>query len=283
MKEKKPNLTKEKSKNIKKSDLKKYPSLNLKKGKDIAADFSEKVYERFDKLIKSVILFGSSAKNTAVLGSDIDIIIILDDATVNFNEKLIRWYREELGKIIDKNPYKKDLHINTIKLTTWWQDLNRGDPTIINIIRYGESILDYGGFFRPLKIILNQGKIRPSPEAMYAVLNRVPEHIIRSRISEMSAIEGCYWAMVETSQALLMAINVLPPSPEHITRLLKEHFVDKKILKSKHVSNFKNLYDLHKEIIHNQVNNLDGKIIDNYQEKSEDFFKTALKIIKEII
>ena len=142
-----------------KKDVKKYPTLNLRNERDIAMDFAQKAYMKFDKMIKSIVLFGSSAKATNVSGSDIDIIIIIDDATIRFDEKLIVWYREEIEKIVFENPYSKDLHLNTVKLTTWWEDLVRGDPTVINIIRYGDVLIDFGGFFNPLKILLQEGRI----------------------------------------------------------------------------------------------------------------------------
>src|SRR3989338_643984 len=89
-------------------DYKKYPSLKFRTDRDIAMDLAQKLYERFDKMIKSIILFGSVIKNEIKAGSDIDIIIVIDDATIKFDEKLVLWYREELGKIIRANPYKKD-------------------------------------------------------------------------------------------------------------------------------------------------------------------------------
>ncbi len=266
-----------------KVSAKKFPKLNLKTERDIAMDFSQKVYQRFDKMIKSIILFGSSAKHTNVTGSDIDIIIVIDDATIKFDNKLILWYREELEKIIRENRYKKDLHINTVKLTTWWQDLARGDPTVINVLRYGETLIDFGGFFNPLKILLEQGKIKPTPEAIYTCLNRVPGHILRSKQAEISAIEGCYWAMVDSAQALLMTAKVLPPSTEHITILLKENFVDKNLLKMKYVTDFRDLYNLHRRMMHGEIKDIKGDTIDNWQDKSEEFFNVVLKLIEEII
>ncbi|MDP3027619.1 MAG: nucleotidyltransferase domain-containing protein [Nanoarchaeota archaeon] len=269
--------------NNKKISEKNLPTLQLKSERDIAMDFSMKAYQRFDKMIKSIVLFGSTIKQTNVVGSDIDIIIILDDASVKFDEELIVWYREELRKIIEANPYKKDLHINTVKLTTWWQDLTRGDPTIINIIRYGEALIDFGGFFNPLKILLQEGKIHTTPEAIYSSLSRVPNHILRSKLAEISAIEGCYWAFVDSAQALLMAIKILPPSPEHISMLLKENFVDKKLLKMQYVIWYRDLHDLHRKIMHREIRDLPGDIIDNWQERSEEFLKIVLKLIGEII
>ncbi len=266
-----------------KTSTKNVPSLKLKSERDIAMDFAEKAYQRFDKLIKSIVLFGSQTKGQSILSSDIDIVLIVDDATVNFDETLIAWYREELGKLVQSNPYKKDLHINTVKLTTWWQDLTRGDPTVINIIRYGETLIDFGGFFKPLKILLQEGKIKSTPEATFTCLNRVTGHIIRSRLAEIGAIEGCYWAMVDSAQALLMAVKVLPPSPEHIAILLKQHFVDKRLLKMRYVTDLSELHKLHKSITHGEIKNLDGDVIDVWQQKAENFFKVVLKLIDNII
>src|SRR3989344_1198891 len=87
----------------------KFPTIKLKTERDIALDFAEKVYRRFDKMVKSIILFGSTIKQTRTVGSDIDIIIIIDDAMIKFDEELIAWYREELAKIINESQYNKDL------------------------------------------------------------------------------------------------------------------------------------------------------------------------------
>jgi len=172
---------------IKKSLPKRNP---LKDEKSIAINFAQKVHEKFDRMVKASILFGSQAKNTPSPSSDIDIIFIIDDASISWDLELISWYREELGKLIAKEKYSRDLHINTIKLTTWWEDLLHGDPVILNILRYGEALIDSGGFFNPLKSLLLQGRIHSTPEAVYSALQRAPGHIARSKAAEISAIEG---------------------------------------------------------------------------------------------
>lgn len=259
-----------------------YPTLQLLDERKIAMDFAAKVAEKFDKLVKSVILFGSTTKQTRTTGSDIDIIIIVDDAYVKFDQQLIAWYREELGKVISANPYKRELHINTVKLTTWWQDLIRGDPVVINVIRYGESLIDFGGFFRPLKILLQEGKIKPSPEAIYTALQRAPQHLMRSHQSEMAAVEGLYWAMVDSAHALLMAAKISPASPEHISIFLKENFVDKGLLNMKYVIWYRDIYVLHRKIAHGELNDIKGVEIDDWQEKTETFIRTMAELIDKI-
>ncbi|MBI5803227.1 nucleotidyltransferase domain-containing protein [Candidatus Pacearchaeota archaeon] len=259
------------------------PTLHLKTESEIAMDFATKAYQNFNKIVKSVILFGSAAKKTQTPGSDIDIIIIVDDASIRWNQELIAWYREELEKIVQKNPYKKNLHINTIKLTTWWDDLIRGDPVVVNIIRDGEALIDFGGFFEPLKYLLSTGRIKSTPEAIYSLLQRAPQHISRSKIAELNVVEGLFWSMVDSSHAALIAAKISPPSPEHIPIALKENFVDTGKLKMKYVIDYRDMFMLHKRISHGEITDLKGVPLDQLQEKAEDFLSTMARLVDSII
>jgi predicted nucleotidyltransferase/uncharacterized protein (UPF0332 family) len=270
-----------KKKETKKPKKVKSFSLQLKLESEIAMDFATRAYERFNKIIKSVVLFGSSVKQTSVAGSDIDIIVIIDDVSIMWDQELIAWYREELDKLLRQNPYQKDLHINTIKLSTWWEDLMRGDPVIINVLRYGESMIDFGGFFEPLKFLLLNGKIKSTPEAIYNCLQRAPTHFLRSRAAELNAIEGLYWAMVDSSHAALISANIPPASPEHIPADLKEIFVDKGKLKMKYVVWYRDLLMLHKKIAHGETTELKGVEIDEWQERTQEFMKIMAELVNQ--
>ncbi len=283
MAKKKTSKKKKKSKIKKKIDAKNIPTLNLRTEHEIAMDFATKTYQKFNKIIKSIILFGSTAKKTAVSGSDMDIIIILDDVSIRWDQELIAWYREELEKIVKRNPYKTDLHINTIKLSTWWGDLMRGDPVVINIIRDGKSLIDFGGYFEPLKFLLVEGKIKSTPEAIYSLLQRAPAHISRSKVSELNSIEGLFWAMVDSAQAALIAAGITPSSPEHLPVDLKEVFVNAGKLKMKYVVWYRDLLMLHKRIAHGDVRDMKGVEIDDWQEKTEDFLRIMVGLVKELV
>ncbi|MBU2503717.1 MAG: nucleotidyltransferase domain-containing protein [Nanoarchaeota archaeon] len=259
------------------------PTLNLKKESEIAMDFATKIYQRFDKIVKSVILFGSTAKQSQVAGSDIDIIILLDDVSINWDQELVAWYREELEKLIKKNPYQESLHINTVKLSTWWEDLMRGDPVVINILRYGEAMIDFAGFFNPLKALLIAGKIKSTPEAIYSALQRAPQHIARSKMAELSSIDGLFWSMVDSSHAALIAAHVSPASPEHIPADLKENFVNSGKLKMKYVVWYRDLLVLHKKIAHGDLRELKGVEIDEWQDRAEEFLNVMATLVRELV
>lgn len=262
---------------------KKYPTLQLKLESEIAMDFATKAYERFNKIIKSIILFGSSVKQSAVAGSDIDIIIVIDDVAIIWDQELIAWYREELDKLLRQNPYEKSLHINTIKLSTWWEDLMRGDPVVLNVLRYGEAMIDFAGFFEPLKFLLLNGKIKSTPEAIYNCLQRAPTHFLRSKAAELNSVEGLYWAMVDSAHAALIAAGIPPASPEHIPSDLKEVFVSKGLLKMKYVIWYRDLLVLHKKIVHEEITDLKGVEIDEWQAKTQEFMSVMADLVNRSV
>lgn len=274
-----------KKKSLKKTSPKKSsaPTLNLKTDHEIATDFSLKVYDKFKKIIKSVVLFGSVEKEKVTFGSDIDIIIIIDDVSLKWDQELIAWYREELDKILQQNPYPAKLHINTIKLSTWWDDLMKGDPVVLNIIRSGFPVLDSAGFIEPLKFLMLQGKIKGTPEAIYQCIQRAPNHLARSKAAELTAIDGIYWSMVDAAHGALMAAGYFPPSPEHVMVDLKEAFVDRGMLKMKYVEWYKDIYYLHKKIDHKEYSDIKGSEIEVWQKKAEEFMEEMISIVKSIV
>ncbi|MEK6888639.1 MAG: nucleotidyltransferase domain-containing protein [Nanoarchaeota archaeon] len=255
----------------------------FKTEREIALDFATLVHRKFDNIIKASILFGSQAKDTASAGSDIDIVLIIDDAALNWDMEMIAWYREELGKIIASTKYGRELHINSIKLTTWWQDLMYGDPVVINIIRYGEPLLDIGGFFNPLKVLLEQGRIKSTHEAVYHALQRSPSHLLRSKAAVLNAIEGVYWSMIDAAQAALMVIGKLPPSPEHVPAMLAESFAGKGLLKSSYVKALKDIYYIHKGITHGRIKEVKGDQIDEWQKTAENFLDEMASIVNKVV
>lgn len=256
--------------------------LKLKKEREIASDFAIKVYERFGKIIKSIVLFGSSAKNTAVKDSDVDIIIIIDDCTVQWDDELVAWYRQEMAELVAKNKYRKSLHVNTVRLSTWWEELIRGEPVVLNVIRYGETLIDFGGFFNPLKVLMAKGKLKSTNEAIFVTLQRAPIHMARSRAAILGAIEGLYWAMVDSAHAALISAKQIPPSPEHVAKLLQEIFVKKGLLNRKYASWYEELYVLAHKIFHGEVSYIEGKEIDEWRKKTDKFIGEMANVIDRI-
>ena len=263
--------------------MKKKREVRVSESEKIAFDFSTKVYKRFKEIIKSIVLFGSVAKEKPEKKSDIDLIIFIDDCTIQWDQELIAWYREELGKLLDAQSYKKRIHLNTVTLTTFWEEVKAGEPVAINVLRYGKALIDFGGFFEPLKVLLAKGRIRPTPEAVLTNLRRAPLHISKTRFSIVSAVEGLYWAMVDSAHAALMASNQVPPSPEHIGTLLNEIFVKHKELDKKYIYAYEDMRKLVKEITHGNIKHIKGSEIDNHMKIVEEFVQEMTDLTEKLL
>lgn len=250
---------------------------------DIAYDFATKAYKQFRELVKSIVLFGSVAKEESKPGSDIDLIIIVDDCAISWDQELIAWYREELENLLLKQNYKKGIHINTVTLSAFWEELKAGEPVVINIIRYGQALIDFGGFFDPIKVLLAKGKIRPTPESVFVTLRRAPAHIARAKVNVLGAVENLYWALVDSAHSALMAANYIPPSPEHIGEMLSEGFVKTKKLDKKYVDYYNSFYTLTHSILHGDRKFVKGAEIDFHIEKVSEFEAKMREITTKLL
>jgi len=62
------------------------PTLMIAGERDIASDFATKVYDKFGQMIKSIVLLVHRLKKISVPSSDIDIIIIIDDVSIKWDQ-----------------------------------------------------------------------------------------------------------------------------------------------------------------------------------------------------
>ena len=250
---------------------------------EIAYDFATKTYQRFQELIKAIALFGSVAKQSVTHTSDIDLLVIIDDCTVQWDNELIAWYRGELATLIAQQEYKNKIHVNTITLTSFWEEVKAGEPVAINVLRYGEPLIDFGGFFEPFKVLLAKGRIRPTPEAVFTTMKRSYDHYHAGRAHLFAIIEEYYWSALDAAHAALMAEGEVPPSPEHVAKFLEDVFVKTKRLDKRYVHYYEDLRELSKKIVHRELKDIDGRMIDNAREKTEKFVKTLTQLTKILI
>jgi predicted nucleotidyltransferase/uncharacterized protein (UPF0332 family) len=243
-----------------------------------AYSFAKKVFEKFPGIIKSVILFGSVQKGTVTKGSDIDIGIVMDDTSVKPTRKFIDWYNLELATIMQKCDPK--IHVTSVTLTTFWENVKVGEPVAINILRYGVPLIDTG-FFEPLKYLLLAGRIKPTEEAVYNALTRAPWHRIRANSRILGAVVDFYWVMVDSAHAALMSYNLVPPSPEHIEPMLMDTFVKTKMLNPRIVKYYKEMWMTSKAVVHGELMRIGGVDYDRYRRMAEEFEAEMRKLIEK--
>ncbi|MDP2909141.1 MAG: nucleotidyltransferase domain-containing protein [Nanoarchaeota archaeon] len=244
----------------------------------VAREFAKRVYQEFGAFIKALILFGSTAKGATAKEGDIDILIIIDDVSVNLSNDLTQTYRIIVEKILAGMPDSDRLHIQSMKFTSWWEYVRAGDPVAINVLRYGISLVDTG-IFDPLQALLDNGRIRPTKEAIHTYFVMAPASVYKAKDHLLSAMVDLYWATIDAAHAALMSLGEIPPSPEHVADLLDVKMVKKGLLKKKYADIMRNNYITFKKIIHRDIKEVEGSMYDKYKHDTELFVNEIKKFL----
>jgi uncharacterized protein (UPF0332 family)/predicted nucleotidyltransferase len=254
-----------------------------KEDMDIVYEFSKQAKKECKDLIKAIILFGSTARKVHEgdlkgRSKDIDVLIIIDDINIELSQEIIQTYRIIIEKIVAKT--SKRLHITTLRFTNFWEYARAGDPIAINMLRDGIAILDTG-FFDPLQILLYQGRIRPSAEAIQNYLALAPQTLQNSKNHILQAVLDLYWAVIDSAHAALMYVNETPPSPAHVSELMDEKLVKPGILDKRYMHTMRNFYSLGKSIMHGEITQISGDQYDMYYREAHDFVMAIKKFIEK--
>ncbi len=247
------------------------------------------VLKKFEKYIVSYVLAGSLTQGRATKTSDIDVWIVIDDTDV---KKMTRAeLKDKLRAIIigmgieagEMTGIKNKLNIQVYILTDFWDSLKEANPIIFTLLRDGVPFYDRG-VFMPWKLLLQMGKIKPSPEAIDMFMSSGEQMLERVsfKLNEIG-MEDIYYAILTPSQAALMMFGIPPPTPRETPELMREVFVKKeKLLESSFVDILERNITMRKDIEHNGKKELSGKDIDGLLSDAKKYLKRVNKLFKQI-
>src|SRR3989338_7155710 len=187
---------------------------------------------------------------------------------MSLTPELVEAYRVIVQKLIARISTK--LHIISLRFTTFWEYIRAGDPIGINMLRDGIALIDTG-FFDPLQALLKRGRIRPTQESIWTYFIRAPNTLHNSKWHILQGTFDLYWAVIDSAHAALMKLGEIPPTPEHVSDLLQEKMVAKKLLEQKYVTTMRNFYKISKMISHREIREIKCAEFDRYFEEAADF------------
>lgn len=244
-------------------------SLYLQEDIALARDFAKLLYKEFGRFLSAIVLFGSATKENPSPKRDLDILIILDDIRIRFTEELVETYRILTERAI-ANVDPKRLHVQSMRLTAFWEYVRAGDPVAVNILRSGVALVDTG-FFDPLQTLLDQGRIRPSQESVWTYFTLAPASLHRADQHLLTAMVDLYWSAVDAAHAALMCIGEIPPSPDHVADLLEEKLYAERHIRQRTAKTMRHLYTIFKKITHRDIKSVSGKDYDYYRKEAQAF------------
>lgn len=245
------------------------------------------VLEKFEKYIVSYVAAGSLFRGEK--SNDIDVYIVVDDTDVNRMPRVE--LKDRLRAIILQQGFEaaritgveKQFHVQTYILTDFWESLKDAHPVIFTLLRDGVPLFDRG-VFMPWKLLLQQGRIRPSAEFIDMQMDIGEKLIERTKFKMLSVVgEDLYYAFLNPAQAALMLYGVNPPTPKETIKLLREIFVKKEgYLTEKYVQILEEVRKCYKDIEHGKMKDVKGAEIDRLLEGAKDYIKKMDEIFKKL-
>lgn len=248
---------------------------------EILKTFTKEVLKKYGPVVRSIVLFGSTARGTSKLESDIDVFVIVDDT----RHRISPMMKEKMEEDFEKIAKKISRHLSVQQpylLTEFWGMVREGHPIVFNFIREGVPVFDKD-IFVPIKRLLQMGEIKPSKEAVEKFIERGPKRIKRVQNALVyMVVEDCYYAMLESAQAVLMFLGKTPPRPPDAADTLRKTLVEMGFLEEEYVKYLEDVIKLRKNVEHKRTRRITGKEVDEWIKKTKAFVKKMQDLIVKI-
>lgn len=253
------------------------------------ADFHKTMtVKKFEKYVASYIAVGSLFRGDAA-PNDIDVAIVIDDTDVKKMSRLE--LREKLRTIILNMGYdasqqtgvRAQFHIQTYILTDFWENLRDANPVIFTMLRDGVPLYDRG-IFMPWKLLLQMGRIKPSPEAIDMNMEVGDRLLERTKQKLLSVVgEDLFYAVMNPTQAALMLYGIPPPTPKEAVQLMDDIYVKKeKLLEKRYIDILEKIRKTFKDIEHGEIKEVTGADIDRLLKDCKDYLERIKQLFNEI-
>ncbi len=248
---------------------------------DLVKKFSKKVLEKYGKYIKCIVMMGSVAREEFKPKSDVDIFVVLDDTNFKITPEFQEKVDENLEKIANKISEKISIQ-PSYTLTEFWDYARVCHPIIYNFIKEGVAIYDTG-FFAPIKKLLEMGRIPATREAIENYMEGAPKKLMRAKTVKLLMLaEDCYYAMLNTAQAVLMFMGLEPPVPSKAYEEVKKYLVEPGILEHEYAEWLREIIEIRKKIEHKELTDVSGAFVDEWIDKAEKFVNKMFSLLNAL-
>jgi predicted nucleotidyltransferase/uncharacterized protein (UPF0332 family) len=233
-------------------------------------EFTKQAMEKYGKYIKCIVMMGSVARDEFKPKSDIDIFVVIDDTGFKITPEQHDKIDEDLEKIAEK--ISEVISVQpSYTLTEFWDYARVCHPIVYNFIKEGVAIYDTG-FFEPIKRLLEMGRIPATREAIESYMEGAPKKLMRAKTVKLLMLaEDCYYAMLNSSQAVLMFMGLEPPVPNKAYGDVKKFLVEPGILEPEYAEWLKEIIEVRKKIERKELMDVEGKFVDEWIAKAEKF------------
>lgn len=240
--------------------------------------FTKELTKKYGDMIKCVVVMGSVAREEFKPKSDIDVFVVIDDTVEGMTNELHQKMDAEIESIAKK--FSDVLSIQpSYTLTEFWDYARVCHPIIYNFIKEGIPVYD-AGFFAPIKKLLNMGRIPSTREAIESYMEGAPKKLMRAKTVKLLMLaEDCYYAMLNTTQAVLMFMGLAPPVPNKAYDDVKKFLVEPGILEQEYADWLKEIIEIRKKIEHKEMMDAEGALVDEWIDRAEKYVEKMFGLL----
>ena len=279
-KAKKDKAKQKKAEKEKKRDEEQFP-ITKEERMDEVKRFTKAVLDKHGKMIKCIVVMGSVAREEFKPKSDIDVFVVIDDTA----KKITKEQHNQIDADIEKTAkgISKALSIQpSYTLTEFWDYARVCHPIIYNFIKEGVPVYD-AGFFMPIKRLLKMGRIPSTREAIENYMEGAPKKLMRAKTVKLLMLaEDAYYAMLNTTQAVLMFMGIAPPVPNKAYDAVMKYLVEPKILEPKYAEWLKEIIEIRKKIEHKEMMDVKGELVDQWIGRAEKYVEKMFGLLNAL-
>jgi predicted nucleotidyltransferase/uncharacterized protein (UPF0332 family) len=263
-----------------KKRIKRMEELRKKKMK-LAEKFKDEVIKKYSKIVKAVVIFGSFTRGDFREKSDVDMLVIYDDTAARLTPEGKLRFDNDLRKIAKE--ISPDVSVQPAwSLTEFWDMARIGHPLLYTIVRDGWALYD-SGFFIPVRKLLEAGKIPATLEAVEKFMNSVPLKIKRVEAAKLFMIaEDLYYAMLNATQAIIMFLGRIPPTPKYTPKAVEEYLISTKLLEKEYLDDLKEIIEFRKGVEHKEIKSVSGQKLDELIEKTKKYVSRMEQLLLQL-
>jgi len=265
--------------------IKKRRKLLMQSRMRLIKQFANAAREKFGNYVKAVVVFGSYARGDFTLGSDTDVLVLIDDTESEHpvDEDLRQKLHEKLQGLANQVAGDTEtIHVQLHILTEFWDYLRTGDALFFNYLRTGLAVYD-AGFFKPAKRLLLSGNIKPSKEAIFKSIDGAKGYIDKISSYMEWAVERLYRAVTWSANGYLMAAGMPPAEIPELVPVMRKYFVEKGKLSKEHVDTLEEIIKLQKDIEHAEMKGITPEKVAELKVKAEAMVNVMEEGVKDFI
>jgi len=247
----------------------------IQREKKAIESFVKEVLAKYKKEIKAIWLLKHA--------NEFLLVLLVDDIKAG-QEKIreIEIFALNLDEKIGKE-YGVVLHTDILKVTSYYDALIENRIDVFLEIKKAICLYDPSGFFMPIKVLVEKGEIRGTKEAVFKLIMEVRKNMKELKHVKLEALSNIYTAVIDAAESALMARGISFFIPKEIPKLLDKEFFRKKLISKKTLEAFKEVYNAYKAYEHGEIEEINGKKLDELIKKADIFISEMQDLTSKAI